>query len=125
MSKIYHGLEGDKASANIEKCIQIESETSLPGAPATEQEMRDLYHDVGDIPSGVWLAALVASAERFAWYGATGPLRMYIANRPSLTKAKISMTLRVNGRQRTICSMIAIVEFRGLLALSKRPLLSL
>ncbi|KAK4210351.1 oligopeptide transporter [Rhypophila decipiens] len=35
----------------------------------------NLLHVVDDIPIAVWLAALVGAAERFAWYGNTGPLR--------------------------------------------------
>lgn len=46
------------------------------GEPATEEEIKNLFHVVDDIPIGVWLASFVASAERFAWFGATGPLRM-------------------------------------------------
>lgn len=45
------------------------------GEPATEEEIKNLFHVVDDIPTGVWLASFVASAERFAWFGATGPLR--------------------------------------------------
>ena len=46
------------------------------GEPATEEEIKNLFHVVDDIPIGVWLASFVASAERFTWFGATGPLRM-------------------------------------------------
>lgn len=46
------------------------------GEPATEEEIKTLFHVVDDIPIGVWLASFVASAERFTWFGATGPLRM-------------------------------------------------
>ncbi len=53
------------------------------GEPATEQEITNLFHVVDDIPAGVWLACVAASAERFTWYGATGPLR--IASRYKLT----------------------------------------
>lgn len=46
------------------------------GEPATDEEIKNLFHVVDDIPIGVWLASFVASAERFAWFGATGPLRI-------------------------------------------------
>ncbi|KAL8832602.1 MAG: hypothetical protein Q9191_000171 [Dirinaria sp. TL-2023a] len=45
--------------------------TSAEGEPATEEELQNLFHVVDDIPIGVWLAAFVASAERFTWFGAT------------------------------------------------------
>ena len=45
------------------------------GQLATEDEIRDLLHVVDDVPSEAWLAALIGAAERFAWYGCTGPSR--------------------------------------------------
>ncbi|KAM7185779.1 oligopeptide transporter [Naviculisporaceae sp. PSN 640] len=44
------------------------------GQQATEWEIDNLLHVVDDVPVTVWLAALVGAAERFAWYGNTGPL---------------------------------------------------
>ena len=54
----------------------VEHTKTAEGDPATEEEIKNLFHVVDDIPIGVWLASFVASAERFTWYGATGPLRM-------------------------------------------------
>ena len=54
----------------------VEATKTPEGEPATEEEIKNLFHVVDDIPVGVWLASFVASAERFAWFGATGPLRM-------------------------------------------------
>ena len=54
----------------------VETIPTLEGEPATEEEIKHLFHVVDDIPIGVWLASFVASAERFAWFGATGPLRI-------------------------------------------------
>ncbi|KAL9597949.1 MAG: hypothetical protein Q9179_004088 [Wetmoreana sp. 5 TL-2023] len=51
---------------------------SAEGEPATEDEIKNLFHVVDDIPLGVWLAAFVASSERFVWYGATGPIQNYL-----------------------------------------------
>ena len=53
-----------------------EATKTAEGEPATEEEIKNLFHVVDDIPVGVWLASFVASAERFAWFGATGPLRI-------------------------------------------------
>jgi POT family proton-dependent oligopeptide transporter len=50
------------------------------GQLATEDEIRDFLHVVDDIPARVWLATLVGVAERFTWYGNTGPLRMSMQN---------------------------------------------
>ncbi|KAM7193215.1 peptide transporter PTR2 [Rhypophila sp. PSN 637] len=49
---------------------------------ATESEIDNLLHVVDDIPIAVWLAALVGAAERFAWYGNTGPLQNYLQQSP-------------------------------------------
>ena len=57
----------------------VETIKTLEGEPATEEEIKNLFHVVDDIPIGVWLASFVASAERFAWFGATGPLRMTVS----------------------------------------------
>ena len=54
----------------------VEQTKTAEGEPATEEEIKNLFHVVDDIPVGVWLASFVASAERFTWFGATGPLRM-------------------------------------------------
>lgn len=86
------GTEGNVIRSETEKDVDVEQNgaissenatESIPvksaeGEPATEEEIRDLFHVVDDIPVGVWLAAFVASAERFTWYGATGPLRRLI-----------------------------------------------
>lgn len=73
----------NETKSEIEKEVDVEQSVSNPkptyrsaeGEPATEEELRDLFHVVDDIPIEVWLAAFVASAERFTWFGATGPLR--------------------------------------------------
>ena len=54
---------------------------SAEGVQATAVEILALVHVVEDIPVGVWLAAFVGSAERFTWFGATGPLRRPICPR--------------------------------------------
>ena len=65
------------------------------GEPATEEEIKTLFHVVDDIPIGVWLASFVASAERFTWFGATGPLR--IAN--LILKSKLSCSTLIHHRE--------------------------
>ena len=72
----------EKAASDINKLTDslssVEHTKTAEGEPATEEEIKTLFHVVDDIPIGVWLASFVASAERFAWFGATGPLRMAI-----------------------------------------------
>lgn len=53
-----------------------------------------------DIPKAVWLAALVAGSERFAWYGATGPFR-------KLFGPLDDYTAELSSVQRTISRMTA------------------
>lgn len=73
----------NEPKSETEKDVDVEQSLPSPkpthesaeGEPATEEELRDLFHVVDDIPIGVWLAAFVASTERFTWFGATGPLR--------------------------------------------------
>ena len=73
------GPENQEKAASDEKLTDSLSSAEHPktaeGEPATEEEIKNLFHVVDDIPIGVWLASFVASAERFAWFGATGPLR--------------------------------------------------
>ncbi|CAO1599235.1 peptide transporter ptr2 [Xanthoria calcicola] len=72
-------LEHNAAAVSVEKRADSVSVDSTPaGEPATEEEIKTLFHVVDDIPLGVWLAAFVASMERFAWYGATGPMQNYL-----------------------------------------------
>ena len=72
----------EKAASDVKKLTgslsSVEHTKTAEGEPATEEEIKTLFHVVDDIPIGVWLASFVASAERFAWFGATGPLRMPI-----------------------------------------------
>lgn len=63
------------------------------GQPATEDEIRDFLHVVDDIPARVWLATLVGVAERFTWYGNTGPLRMSRHTRIPLCMAVVVVVL--------------------------------
>ena len=87
------GVEGEN-EGDLEKDVDVEPKSvaeykkqadllssgeatkTADGEPATEEEIENLFHVVDDIPTGVWLASFVASAERFTWYGATGPLRI-------------------------------------------------
>lgn len=73
------GPENQEKAASDEKLTDslssVEHTKTAEGEPATEEEIKTLFHVVDDIPIGVWLASFVASAERFAWFGATGPLR--------------------------------------------------
>ena len=70
----------ERTSASDEKQTHSlssgEATQTAEGEPATEEEIKQLFHVVDDIPIGVWLASFVASAERFAWFGATAPLRI-------------------------------------------------
>ena len=74
------GLGNQEKATSDEKLIDslssVEHTKTAEGEPATEEEIKNLFHVVDDIPIGVWLASFVAAAERFTWYGATGPLRM-------------------------------------------------
>ena len=70
----HKGDVGDEKQ--IDRSSSTEATKTAEGEPATEEEIKNLFHVVDDIPIGVWLASFVASAERFAWFGATGPLRM-------------------------------------------------
>ena len=75
-----HGHTSQEETASSDKQTDSLSSTdhtkTAEGEPATEEEIKTLFHVVDDIPIGVWLASFVASAERFTWYGATGPLRI-------------------------------------------------
>ncbi|KAK3385608.1 oligopeptide transporter [Podospora didyma] len=57
--------------------------TERVGQLATENEIRDLLHVVDHVPTEAWLAALIGAAERFAWYGCTGPLQNYLQRSPT------------------------------------------
>ena len=74
------GPRNQEKAASDEKLTDslssVEHPKTAEGEPATEEEIKSLFHVVDDIPIGVWLASFVASAERFTWFGATGPLRM-------------------------------------------------
>ncbi|KAL8640902.1 MAG: hypothetical protein Q9226_008695, partial [Calogaya cf. arnoldii] len=68
-------VEHNAATVNLGKRANSSSLGSTPvGEPATEEEIRNLFHVVDHVPLGVWLAAFVASMERFVWFGATGPM---------------------------------------------------
>lgn len=58
--------------------ISSSTHPSRHGQEATEWEIDNLLHVVDDVPITVWMAALVGAAERFAWYGNTGPLRKFL-----------------------------------------------
>lgn len=63
-------------AVTLEKRPEPVSVDSTPASePATEEEIKTLFHVVDDIPLGVWLAAFVASMEIFVWFRATGPMR--------------------------------------------------
>lgn len=61
--------------AVIDKPDDSGSIADRDGQLATEEEISVLLHVVDDVPARVWLATLVGVAERFTWYGNTGPLR--------------------------------------------------
>lgn len=76
----------NESSSNLSSLADL----SRPGQEATEWEIDNLLHVVDDIPVTVWLAALVGAAERFAWYGNTGPLRKSIGPIPRKDPSKLS-----------------------------------
>ena len=86
----------------------VEPSKTAEGEPATEEEIKNLFHVVDDIPIGVWLASFVASAERFTWFGATGPLRM--AN--LIPKFALGFST-LNSFQRITFNTTATARFRG------------
>ena len=42
---------------------------------ASDHECQTLPHVVDEIPTTVWIAALIGAAERFTYYGITAPWR--------------------------------------------------
>jgi POT family proton-dependent oligopeptide transporter len=68
------------ASDDIERqtvvtSIENKGDSQQDQSGASEHDKEDLLPVVDDVPFPVWLIALVGAAERFVWYGATGPLR--------------------------------------------------
>jgi hypothetical protein len=64
------------------KSLDVEEKGSFAedGEEPTEEELFRLRH-VGDkIPMSAWLVAVVELAERFTYYGITGPFQNYIQN---------------------------------------------
>ena len=114
------GHSNQEKVANDEKLTDslssVDHIKTAEGEPATEEEIKNLFHVVDDIPIGVWLASFVASAERFAWFGATGPLRK--AN--LMPKFALSF-LDTEVFQRTTFNMTAIARSQEHWA-SNRPL---
>ena len=105
------GPGDQEKAANDEKLTDslssVEPSKTAEGEPATEEEIKNLFHVVDDIPIGVWLASFVASAERFTWFGATGPLRM--AN--LIPKFALGFST-LNSFQRTTFNTTATARFR-------------
>lgn len=90
-------VAGDEKQAD--SLSSREATQTAEGEPATKEEIENLFHVVDDIPTGVWLASFVASAERFTWYGATGPLRIS-------SHETLDLRPRTDALQRTTFSMI-------------------
>ncbi|KAJ7468253.1 putative MFS peptide transporter [Mycena galericulata] len=53
---------------------------SSTNRPPTDDELATLRHVSDKIPIGAWLVALIALAERFAYYGLTAPFQNYMQN---------------------------------------------
>ncbi|KAK2873488.1 hypothetical protein FQN49_002325 [Arthroderma sp. PD_2] len=53
------------------------------GELATEQEIRELQHVSAPLSMGVWLAALVAMTQRFAYYGTQTLFQNYLQHSPT------------------------------------------
>ncbi|KAF2756444.1 MFS general substrate transporter [Pseudovirgaria hyperparasitica] len=47
---------------------------------ATQDEIRDLPHDIGAVPITAWLLCFTSAASRLAWYGVTVPWQNYLQN---------------------------------------------
>lgn len=63
-------MEKDNASVN-----SLKGSITEDGAEPTEQELATLRHIGDKIPISAWLVAVVELAERFTYYGLTGPWR--------------------------------------------------
>ncbi|GFF22396.1 peptide transporter PTR2 [Aspergillus udagawae] len=63
--------------------IENKGDSQQDQSSASEHDKEDLLPVVDDIPFAVWLIALVGTAERCVWYGATSPLpENYIQHSP-------------------------------------------
>ncbi|KAM7212937.1 oligopeptide transporter [Rhypophila decipiens] len=76
------GAAGEMPSEGDDTGVDSSADPSRDGQETTEWEIDNLLHVVDDIPIAIWLAALVGAAERFAWYGNTGPLQNYLQQSP-------------------------------------------
>ncbi|GIJ83142.1 hypothetical protein Asppvi_001661 [Aspergillus pseudoviridinutans] len=56
--------------------------TAPDSEAATEDEVRELEHVAARVPARVWLAATIAMAERFGYYGTQSLFQNYLQNSP-------------------------------------------
>lgn len=66
-----------------EKSLDIDEKGSLgeDGEEPTDHELAELRHIGDKIPLSAWLVAVVELAERFTYYGLTGPFQNYMQNK--------------------------------------------
>lgn len=67
----------DEGSLDIDEKRSFSSDGDEP----TEQEFAELRHIGDKIPISAWLVAVVELAERFTYYGITGPFQNYMQNK--------------------------------------------
>ncbi|EFQ96851.1 peptide transporter PTR2 [Nannizzia gypsea CBS 118893] len=63
--------------------IAVENQPSLAHELPSEYDIQELQHVPAPLPLRVWLAALVAMTERFAYYGTQSLFQNYIQNSPT------------------------------------------
>lgn len=73
-------VEG-KVSEDGSSEIQKQSLFTEDGCEPTAEEVEQLRHIGDSIPLGAWLIAVVELAERFTYYGVSGPFQNYMQNK--------------------------------------------
>lgn len=70
-------------SRRNERSLDIDEKGSFSsdGDEPTDQEFAELRHIGDKIPISAWLVAVVELAERFTYYGITGPFQNYMQNK--------------------------------------------